>query len=155
RLRPRHRARQHPGRGRPHPHAPGPADARQRSGRRLKKRGRLSAPLALVRPWEDNRMEDQMSVIETAANTQATQKITGVVPYITMPDANAASAFYQKAFGAIEVMRMPAEDGKRLTHCHLHINGGAFMFNDGFPEAGHPASPLGSIAMMLNVDDID
>ena len=62
----------------------------------------------------------------------------GVVPYLTMDDASAASAFYQKAFGATEVARMSGQDGKRLMHCHLEINGGALMLSDNFPEFGLP-----------------
>lgn len=62
----------------------------------------------------------------------------GVVPYLTIDGASDASLFYQKAFGAREVARMPAEDGKRLMHCHLEINGGALMLADNFPEMGGP-----------------
>ena len=62
----------------------------------------------------------------------------GVVPYVTVDGASEASAFYQKAFAAREVARMPASDGKRLMHCHLEINGGAFMLADHFAEMGSP-----------------
>lgn len=61
----------------------------------------------------------------------------GVVPYLTIDGASEASAFYQAAFGARELARMPA-DGKRLMHCHLEINGGALMLSDNFPEHGLP-----------------
>ncbi len=60
----------------------------------------------------------------------------GVVPYLAIDGAAEASAFYQRAFGAKEVARMPAQDGKRLMHCHLDINGGALMIADAFPEMG-------------------
>lgn len=60
----------------------------------------------------------------------------GVIPYLTIDGASDAAAFYRKAFGAIEVARIPAEDGKRLMHCHLEINGGALMLSDSFPEMG-------------------
>jgi uncharacterized glyoxalase superfamily protein PhnB len=63
----------------------------------------------------------------------------GVVPYLAIDGASDASVFYQKAFGAREVARMPAEDGKRLMHCQLEINGGALMLSDNFPEMGAPA----------------
>lgn len=62
----------------------------------------------------------------------------GVVPYLTIDGASEAAAFYERAFGAREVARMPAEDGKRLMHCHLEINGGALMLADHFPEMGAP-----------------
>jgi uncharacterized glyoxalase superfamily protein PhnB len=67
------------------------------------------------------------------ASAAATQ---GVIPYLTVDGAAEAAAFYRKAFGASEVARMPAEDGKRLMHCHLQINGGALMISDSFPEMG-------------------
>ena len=59
-----------------------------------------------------------------ASDTMTAPTVTGVTPYINVEGASAASAFYQKAFGAKELMRMPAQDGKRLMHCHLEINGG-------------------------------
>src|ERR1700761_7956949 len=61
----------------------------------------------------------------------------GVVPHVSVGDASAAVEFYKKAFGATEAQRVPAEDGKRLLHCHLYINDGSFMLNDCFPEFGH------------------
>jgi PhnB protein len=79
---------------------------------------------------------------------------SGVVPYLTVDGASEVSAFYQRAFGAREIARMPAEDGKRLLHCHLEINGGGLMLSDNFPEYGHPPvarSP--SDTMQLVVSD--
>ena len=86
----------------------------------------------------------------------ASELPAGVVPYLTLDDASAAAAFYQKAFGAIEIARMPGQDGKRLMHCQLEINGGAFMLSDNFPEFGLPPvqrSP--SYTMQLVVADGD
>lgn len=56
-------------------------------------------------------------------------------PYLTIQD-NAAKAieFYGKAFGATEAHRMPAEDGKRVMHAELNINGAIVMLADNFPE---------------------
>jgi PhnB protein len=59
-----------------------------------------------------------------------------VTPYLTVKGAADAIAFYQKAFGATEEMRMPAQDGKRVMHAHLNINGGALFLCDEFPEHG-------------------
>ena len=63
---------------------------------------------------------------------------SGVVPYLTIEGASEAAAFYQRAFGAKEIARMLAQDGKRLMHCHLEINGGALMLADYFPDFGQP-----------------
>lgn len=55
-------------------------------------------------------------------------------PYLTVNGAAQAIEFYKKAFGATEGSRMPAEDGKRLMHAELSINGGIVMLSDPFPE---------------------
>ena len=53
----------------------------------------------------------------------------------------------------LEQGRKPAEDGKRLMHCQMELNGGTIMFCDGFPEYGHPAKTDGSFTMQLVVAD--
>ena len=55
-------------------------------------------------------------------------------PYLTVKGAADAIAFYGKAFGATENHRMPAEDGKRLMHAEISLNGGIVMLSDHFPE---------------------
>jgi PhnB protein len=62
--------------------------------------------------------------------------ITGAAPYLHASDAAAAAEFYKKAFAAEERMRIPADDGKRLMHCHLEINSGPVLMSDCFPEHG-------------------
>jgi uncharacterized glyoxalase superfamily protein PhnB len=80
----------------------------------------------------------------------------GVVPYLSIDGASDAAAFYQRAFGAREVARMAAEDGKRVMHCHLEINGGAFMLADNFAEMGaSPVQRSASYTMQLIVRDGD
>ena len=79
----------------------------------------------------------------------------GVIPYLNVDGASEVSAFYQRAFGAKELMRMPAEDGKRLLHCRLEINDGVLMMSDTFTEHGPPFQPSESFTMQLVVDDID
>src|SRR2546421_779753 len=64
-----------------------------------------------------------------------------VTPYLTVKGAAEAIAFYQKAFGAKENMRMPADDGKRLLHADLAINGGQLFLSDEFPEHGGTPAP--------------
>jgi PhnB protein len=79
----------------------------------------------------------------------------GVIPHLSVEGAGEASAFYQRAFGAREITRMPAQDGKRLMHCHLELNGGPLMLADAFPEQGHGHQPSHSVTMTLVVGDID
>lgn len=81
--------------------------------------------------------------------------MTGVTPYVNVDGADAASAFYQRAFGAQEMMRIPDRDGKRLLHCHVRINGGDLMLSDLFPEMGMTTAPSDNYTLHLQVDDID
>jgi len=82
----------------------------------------------------------------------------GVAPHLTIPSrgGQAAVEFYQRAFGAEVLRAMPAEDGERLMHAHLRINGGSVMLHDEFPEYGHEAdkAPAG-VTLHLQVDDAD
>jgi PhnB protein len=84
---------------------------------------------------------------------------SGVTPYLTIKDgaASAAVAFYVRAFGATEVFRHPADDGKRLLHAHLLINGASVMLSDDFPEYrdGLPAGDPSGVTLHLQVADAD
>ncbi len=57
-----------------------------------------------------------------------------VIPYLTVDGASDAIAFYQAAFGARENVRLPADDGKRLVHAEIAVNGGVVFLSDEFPE---------------------
>ena len=83
----------------------------------------------------------------------------GVAAHITIPDGRGDEAvkFYQNAFGAHEQARHLADDGKRLMHSHLSINGGSLMLNDDFPEfrGGTPAPAPAGTTLHLEVPDAD
>jgi PhnB protein len=82
----------------------------------------------------------------------------GVTAHLTIRDGRAADAidFYARAFGAEEVGRHMAEDGKRILHAHLKLNGGSLMLNDEFPEfMSAPSTPPGSFVLHLQVPDAD
>ena len=84
--------------------------------------------------------------------------VTGLTPHLSVGHGHATQAvdFYIAAFAAKEMMRMPAEDGKRLMHCHLHINGGSLMLCDDFPEQhGGSYAPPAAVTLHLQVDDVD
>jgi PhnB protein len=81
--------------------------------------------------------------------------VPGLSPYIQVPDANAASEFYQKAFGAVEMDRRLAKYGKRLIHCGVAINDGLVMFNDPFPEFGYGLEAPQGYTLHLQVSGID
>ena len=82
----------------------------------------------------------------------------GVTPYLTIPArvGQAAVEFYRAAFGAEELFRNLAEDGERLMHSRLVINGGLLMLSDEFPEYGNETdvAPKG-VALHLQVEDAD
>ncbi len=61
--------------------------------------------------------------------------------YLTIDGAAAAIDFYKAAFGAQEVRRMPAEDGRKLLHAELTLFGQTLMIADEFPEYGAMKSP--------------
>lgn len=82
--------------------------------------------------------------------------MTGATPYLTVKGGKAAIAFYKQAFGAEEVMMMPAQDGERVMHAHLKINGGPVLLSDEFPEHfGGPLPPPSGVTIHLQVDDAD
>ena len=60
----------------------------------------------------------------------------GVTPYLIVRDAARALDFYKKAFGATEVMRLPAPGGK-VGHAEIKIGEGVVMLADESPEMGH------------------
>lgn len=82
----------------------------------------------------------------------------GVVPHLTIRDNRAAEAidFYARAFDATESGRHMADDGARVMHAHLDLNGGSLMLNDDFPEmAGGAAPPPAGVGLHLDVPDAD
>lgn len=88
-------------------------------------------------------------------------KIHPLSPHLAVSDATAAIEFYKKAFGATELTRHMAPDGKRVMHAALMINGAMVMLNDEFPEmaGGKLTNPLalgGSpVTLHLQVADAD
>jgi PhnB protein len=80
---------------------------------------------------------------------------SGVVTHLAVTDGVGALEFYKTAFGAEEHGRVYAEDGKRLMHASVMINGGPMMLNDFFPEFGHTPSAPQAIVLHLQVDDVD
>src|SRR5258708_22736194 len=63
-----------------------------------------------------------------------TAAVQVVTPHLVVSNANAALEFYKKALGAVEAVRMPAQDGKRLMHSEIHVNGARIFVVDDFPE---------------------
>ena len=80
-----------------------------------------------------------------------------VTPYLTIRNAAAALDFYKKAFGADELFRVAAPDGK-VGHAEIRIGDSSIMLSDEFPEMGanSPQSLGGSPVMIhLYVENVD
>lgn len=58
-----------------------------------------------------------------------------LTPYLCFDDAAGAMAFYQRAFGAEETLRLPGPDGK-IMHAELRIGDSPLMLSDAMPDYG-------------------
>src|SRR5262245_38279309 len=80
-----------------------------------------------------------------------------LTPSLVVQGAVKAIEFYQKAFGAVEVTRMPGPGGK-IMHAQLTIGDSPLMLCDEFPEweTFSPLSIKGSpVTIHLYVKDVD
>src|SRR6266545_2642412 len=80
-----------------------------------------------------------------------------VTAYLTLDDCARAIDFYQKAFGAQEIMRMNGPAGK-IGHAEIKIGDSVVMLSDEMPGGGNraPKSLGGTTAgIFLYVTDVD
>jgi len=80
-----------------------------------------------------------------------------ITPYLIIRGAAQAIEFYKKAFGATELFRFPAPDGK-IGHAEIKIGDSPIMLADEFADMGYhgPQSLGGSpVSIMLYVEDVD
>jgi len=99
---------------------------------------------------------------QAASSTRAARSIPEgyhtITASLTVHDAARAIDFYTLAFGARELGRMPAPDG-RLMHAELQIGDSRIMLSDEMPDLGGGPSPrsLGGtpVALQLYVEDAD
>jgi PhnB protein len=80
-----------------------------------------------------------------------------VTPYLVVKDAARAIEFYKAAFGAIELTRLPAPNG-RIGHAEIKIGNSLIMLADEHPEIGarSPDALGGSpVSLLLYVEDVD
>ena len=78
-------------------------------------------------------------------------------PYLIVKGAAKAIDFYQRAFGATELFRMPVPDGK-IMHAEIRIGNSPIMLADEFPERKivGPQSLGGTpIGLLLYMEDVD
>ncbi len=80
-----------------------------------------------------------------------------VTPHLICAGAAEAIEFYQKAFGAVELSRMPGSDGK-IMHASIRIGDSVIMLNEENPnwDSFGPKSLKGSpVTIHLYVENVD
>src|SRR5213075_2644315 len=80
-----------------------------------------------------------------------------VTPYLIVRGGADAIEFYKKAFGAVELFRFPAPDGK-IGHAEIKVGDSPIMLADEYPDMGYngPQSPGSSpVSLMIYVADVD
>jgi PhnB protein len=76
-----------------------------------------------------------------------------IAPWLAVRDAQQAIDYYKAAFGAVELYRLPADDGSAAV-AQLSVGGAPFWVQtDGNASAAEPGT--GSVRMILSVDDPD
>ena len=101
--------------------------------------------------------EESASTSTARAKNPLPEGMRSITPHIVCAGAADAIEFYKKAFGAVEINRLPGEDGK-LMHAEIRIGDSVVMLVDESPEWGMvgPKSLKGSpVTIHLYVDDVD
>jgi len=79
-----------------------------------------------------------------------------VTPYLIVDGAADAIRFYEQAFGATEVMRLPM--GDKLGHAEIRIGDSVVMLSDEWPDYGKlgPKARGGATSsLMIYLEDVD
>src|SRR3989442_10630683 len=76
-----------------------------------------------------------------------------IAPWLAVRDAQKAVDYYMAAFGAIELYRLPADDGS-LAVAQLSV-GGALFWVQGDSNVSASGGGTGSVRMILSVYDPD
>jgi len=83
---------------------------------------------------------------------------TGLIPHLVVKGAGQAIEFYKAGLGAVEVARMPIEDG-RLLHAVVRIGDATIFLCDDMPEycggTSRAPSGLSPVTLHLCVADCD
>jgi len=81
-----------------------------------------------------------------------------VTPYLIVEDVVAAIDWYSKAFGAEDILRMTAPDGKTILHAEIKIGDSPVMLGEQNPEwQSKGPKMLGGTPVSLHVyvEDVD
>ena|ERR1700694_1670064 len=75
-----------------------------------------------------------------------------IAPWLAVSDAQKAVDYYKVAFGAVELYRLPADDGS-LAVAQLSVGGAVFWVQA--DSSARPERGARSVRMILSVDDPD
>lgn len=93
----------------------------------------------------------------TTHGTHKPESYPTLVPALSVPDVAEALAFYERAFGAVEALRLTLPNGA-LIHAEMRLGDSLFSLGTGAEDLGNrtPAA-LGatSVVLTLYVDDAD
>ncbi|MCF6385869.1 VOC family protein [Mycobacterium sp. MBM] len=97
------------------------------------------------------------AIAELNSTTTSAPPRSAAIPYLAVPDAKAAIAWYVDALGATVVGEPILMADGRVGHAELAIGDGVLYLADEFPELGlkAPAAQSVSVSLMLPVDDTD
>jgi PhnB protein len=79
-----------------------------------------------------------------------------VTPYLTVDNAAEAIRFYERAFGASEIMRLPM--GDKIGHAEIRVGDSVVMLSDEWPDMDKlgPKNRGGATAgLMIYLEDVD
>jgi len=82
-----------------------------------------------------------------------------ITPYFTVVGVPAAIEFYGKAFGAVEVLRLPMPDGS-IAHAEIKIGDSHLMMGEENPQWGNKSpktlggTPAGMMLYVENCDEV-
>ncbi|GEL17900.1 VOC family protein [Pseudonocardia asaccharolytica] len=102
-----------------------------------------------------NAWENAMPTASAAPSTAESLALHTVTPYLTVPDAAVALAFYADAFGGVrrgEPIRMP--DG-RIGHAEIALGDSVLMLAEEFPDLGLVAPARGAVTQSLRLEVAD
>src|SRR5262247_800579 len=103
--------------------------------------------LGKERPSAPRRRTARFELVLTRSLSMAIHEL---FPYLCVRDTSEAIAFYRRAFGAEEKLRLTEPSG-RIGHAEIEIGGRVVMMSDEFPEFGVRApGPAEKCTMILN-----
>ena len=88
---------------------------------------------------------------------QMPKKTTAITPHLTVRDVEAATAFYEKAFGFKRKFMLPGRGG-RIMHAEVTHEGCTVMIGPESPDRGllSPLSTGGTpVSLFVHVEDVD